>query len=704
MLNRSRRHFRDYKTRLASSWLKYVWSLSLLFLIGCGGSSSTENDSSAPAPSPAPGQGIVLNAIQLTAENANNQVGVGFSTQLTATGNFSTGSTEDLTTLVSWTVTQTANYLTLDENTGEVTGQSAGTVEITASLDGIDSNTLTMTVTNPILESIQITPANTSIANGLSQQYVATGYYDDSSTQDLSDTVTWSSSNAGVATLNASGLATTLSTGTTNISADYDSIISNTATLTVTAALLESIAITPSTPSVAKGLTQQFTSMGTYTDGSDIDITNTVTWNSTDTGVATINSTGLATGLSAGSSDVYASLSGITSTSETLTITSAELVSIAITPGAASIPQASAQQFTATGSYTDASTSDLTNVASWQSSNLSTATISSSGLANSLVAGSTSVTAEYNSVTSPAVILTVTSASLLSIAVTPDQPSINDLQSQVFTATGTYDDASMVDITDIVTWASDDTGTATISASGGTADAVAYGTAQITATLDAINGSTDLQVTLSSIPVCGGLNDTDPTNGQGACLKLIEGGADGPTNGAARVPPVVTTGEANEKLFTGNPSISLAEALGYTLDDTADNTGRTYARAQGATGGGTWVMFRQDGDGWQSDNGISNPPYGDEGQFDRYCKVLTELAFYGRTNWRRPTENELIDLYYDKDLNSVDNTIYDAFGWAHPRTYWTSTGGFKRVNLVNGSSDTTFANQSRAASCVSENP
>jgi len=504
--------------------------------------------------------------------------------------------------------------------------------------------------------------------------------------------------------LNSTGLASTLSVGSTTISADYESITSNDATLTVTSAELASIAVTPNAPSVANGLSQQFIATGTYTDTSSADISNTVSWNSVDTGVASISSTGLASALSVGTTDISASLNGITSASETLTITNAELVSIAITPGTASIPQSSAQQFTATGTYTDTSTNDLSNLASWQSSNLSAATINSTGLASSGTAGSTNITAEYLGITSPSVSLTVTSAALVSIAITPDQPSINDLQTQAFTATGTYDDASTVDITNIVTWASDDTDVATISAGTGNASAVAYGTATITASLNAIDGNTDLQITISSISACGiGINDTDLSNGQGVCLKLVEGGADGPTNAAARVPPVVSTGDANDKLFTGNPSIALAEALGYSLDDSADSVGRTYARAQGATGGGTWVMFRQDGDGWQSDNNILNPPHGDGGQFDRYCKVLTELAFYGRSNWRRPTEDELLDLYYDKDLDS-GNTIYDAFGWAHPRTYWTSTGSFKRINLINGQSDATPPTQSRAVSCVSENP
>ena len=57
---------------------------------------------------------------------------------------------------------------------------------------------------------------------------------------------------------------------------------------TVTAPLLSSIAVVPSNPSIAKGLTQQFMAMGHYTDGTSADITSQVTWSSDNTGVATV--------------------------------------------------------------------------------------------------------------------------------------------------------------------------------------------------------------------------------------------------------------------------------------------------------------------------------------------------------------------------------------------------------------------------------
>jgi hypothetical protein len=93
---------------------------------------------------------------------------------------------------------------------------------------------------------------------------------------------------------------------------------------TVTQAPLVSIAITPATPAVTVGSTLQFTATGTYQDNSTQDLSSQVTWNSSNTTFATISSTGLATGQSAGSSNIMASLSGITSNTLSLTVNAAQ--------------------------------------------------------------------------------------------------------------------------------------------------------------------------------------------------------------------------------------------------------------------------------------------------------------------------------------------------------------------------------------------
>ncbi|MBI5849043.1 MAG: Ig-like domain-containing protein [Nitrospirae bacterium] len=73
--------------------------------------------------------------------------------------------------------------------------------------------------TSSELVSIAITPSNTSVTVGSTQQFMATGTYSDNSTQDLTSTVTWTSSNSAVATVNISGLVTPVSAGLITLAA-----------------------------------------------------------------------------------------------------------------------------------------------------------------------------------------------------------------------------------------------------------------------------------------------------------------------------------------------------------------------------------------------------------------------------------------------------------------------------------------------------
>jgi len=82
---------------------------------------------------------------------------------------------------------------------------------------------------------------------------------------------------------------------------------------------LSSIAITPTLPAkLAVGSSRQFTATGTYQDRSSVDITSKVTWISSANNIAAISSTGLASGLAAGNTNITATMSGVTSSAVTL--------------------------------------------------------------------------------------------------------------------------------------------------------------------------------------------------------------------------------------------------------------------------------------------------------------------------------------------------------------------------------------------------
>jgi hypothetical protein len=318
----------------------------------------------------------------------------------------------------------------------------------------VGSDSVQSVPTTQQLVSISLSPADASLAAGSTQQLTATGLYSDGSKQNISSSAAWTSSQAAIATISASGTATGLATGSTTVTAAAGSILGVT-TLTVTAAHLVSIGVTPAAPSIALGTTQTLKATGVYSDNSIHDVTDTVSWESATPAVAAVSSAGQAAGSGVGETRITAILGGVTSPGVTLKVTGATLVSIGVTPGAPSVALGTGEQFTATGIYTDNSTQNLTTAATWVSSSASVAPISnaagSNGVAAAATVGSTMITAVSGSITSNPVTLTVPAATLVSIAITPVAPSIALTTQQQFTATGSYTDNATQDLTTAAT-------------------------------------------------------------------------------------------------------------------------------------------------------------------------------------------------------------------------------------------------------------
>jgi len=270
----------------------------------------------------APGSaGVVSPAANLTVTSAtlvsiavtpaNFSIAKGATLQLTATGTFSDGTTQDITHAVSWS-SSNSSIVAINPVTGIALGLLGGTANITASLGSITSPAVPLNITSVTLQSISVAPATPSIALGTTQQFTATGTYSDLSTANITTSVTWASSVPATASISAgTGLAHGLVAGTTQITATLGTVASASIPLKVSTATLKSIAVAPATPSIGLNATQQFSATGTYSDGTTQDISGNVLWTSSNTSAATINaSSGLATGVSAGTAQITATQGG----------------------------------------------------------------------------------------------------------------------------------------------------------------------------------------------------------------------------------------------------------------------------------------------------------------------------------------------------------------------------------------------------------
>lgn len=174
----------------------------------------------------------------------------------------------------------------------------------------------------PTLTAITVTPPSPSIAVNATQQFTATAK--DSNGNTMSGvTFTWASGTTSVATINSGGMAAGVSVGTTQITASSGGITSSPIQLTVTAPTVAAITVTPASPLIAVNATQQFTATAKDSSGNTISGV-TFTWSSGTTSVAQINSaSGLATGVSPGTTQITATANGVTSSVDILTVTPA---------------------------------------------------------------------------------------------------------------------------------------------------------------------------------------------------------------------------------------------------------------------------------------------------------------------------------------------------------------------------------------------
>ncbi|HMA39250.1 MAG TPA: Ig-like domain-containing protein [Gemmatimonadales bacterium] len=272
---------------------------------------------------------------------------------------------------------------------GLVTGIALGSATLTAASEG-QSGTAIVTVIVPVAK-VEIAPAEASVDVGATVQL--SGTPQDADGNPLTDrAVAWSSSASLVATVNATGLVTGVSEGATTISATSEGK-SGTATITVLplpGAPVDSIVITPPEASTAIGETVQFTATPLDSAGNAL-VGRTVTWASSDPGVASVTSAGLAAGVGVGSATITAT-SEAKSASAAIVVAAVPVATVDVEPASVAIQVGATAQLTVTPR--DALGNPLSGrVVSWTTSDANIALVDGSGLVTGAREGAATVSA-----------------------------------------------------------------------------------------------------------------------------------------------------------------------------------------------------------------------------------------------------------------------------------------------------------------------
>lgn len=192
---------------------------------------------------------------------------------------------------------------------------------------------------DPTIRTIAIT-GTAQVQVGQTTQLAATATLTDNSTQAVTTSSSWSSSNTGIATVNGSGVVTGVAAGTTEIRAARDGVTGTLNVLVSTAPVvpvLSFITITGTTP-LRVGESAQWTATAVYSDGSMQNVTSTAQWSSSAGAVANVSGTGLVTAVSIGSADIRAQFQGLSLVRQ-VQVTKAVVAAFTVTPNADTIAQ-----------------------------------------------------------------------------------------------------------------------------------------------------------------------------------------------------------------------------------------------------------------------------------------------------------------------------------------------------------------------------
>ena len=400
---------------------------------------------------------------------------------------------------LAWTSSD-ENVATVDAN-GLVTAVKAGTATITVkAIDGSNVSTkCTIRVKAPVVlvQGITLNATEQTLMVGETLALTANVLPANASNKTLS----WTSSDESVATVDANGLVTTVKEGTATITvkATDGSNASASCTITVKSAvvLVEGITLNVTEQTISEGETLALTASVTPENASN----KTLSWTSSDENVATVDANGLVTAVKEGTATITVKATDGSNTSASCTITvKAPVVLVeGITLNATEQTLTEGETFALTASVTP---ENATNKSlAWTSSDENVATVDANGLVTAVKEGTATITvkATDGSNTSASCTITVKAPVVLveGITLNATEQTLTEGETFALTASITPENATNKSLA----WTSSDESVATVDANG-LVTAVKEGTATITAkATDGSNASASCTITVKSAVV-----------------------------------------------------------------------------------------------------------------------------------------------------------------------------------------------------------
>jgi len=209
----------------------FVLGLSVVLISACGGggggSDSTVNTNTNNA-------GTTLQSILVSPDSQT--IAVGATMQMVATGSYSNGGSDNISTSVSWSVSDSA--VASISATGLLTAQGVGSVSVSA-IDGSITDSVVVNVTvsgNAItILSVAIMPNSVAMPVDSLRQVSAIATNSDNSTTNVNNIAQWSSADSNIFTVSQTGVLTAHNVGQANLKVSINGV-SDTVAVTVNSA------------------------------------------------------------------------------------------------------------------------------------------------------------------------------------------------------------------------------------------------------------------------------------------------------------------------------------------------------------------------------------------------------------------------------------------------------------------------------------
>ncbi|HWZ57436.1 MAG TPA: Ig-like domain-containing protein [Gemmatimonadaceae bacterium] len=393
-------------------------------------------------------------------------------------------------------------------------------------------------------------------------------------------TLFWSTSAAGIATVNQSGHVTAVDSGTAVIAASASGV-SASATIVVTHKNVASITLAPASSNLF--VNQNVQLAATLKDSSGNVLTGRpITWTSSNTAAATVDQAGFVLAVAVGSATITAKSGGATGTAS-ITVSNVPVASITITPAAPTVIVGQTTTLTATAK--DAGGNVLTGrPVSWTSATTAVATIDpATGVVTGVAAGTSIITATSGGI-SAHVTVTVQNPPASSVVISPSVANL--LVGQTLQLTATVTDASGNPITGaVVTYTSGTPAIASVTTSG-LVTGVGVGTALITGKSGTATGAA--AVTVAVVPVkTVTITPSLDTLTAGSQVQLTATTLDSAGNVLTGRPVTWTSGNTGEATVSATGLVTASSSASITTNRTL-----TIFAASGSAQGAATIVVR----------------------------------------------------------------------------------------------------------------